>query len=68
MAICAVSWSRISPTMILSDRDAEWTSAARERAPSSSLTGICVMPLDLVLHRIFDGDDLVRRFDLARAA
>ena len=45
MAICAVSWSRISPTMILSG---SWrknrTQSAREGEPFFSFTGICVIP------------------------
>ena len=46
MAICAVSWSRISPTMILSG---SWRRIERRPrakvSPFFSFTGICVMPL-----------------------
>src|SRR6185369_14834397 len=59
MAICAVSVSRISPTMILSGswRRMERSPRAKVR-PFFSLTGIWVMP-NLIFDRIFNGDDLV---------
>jgi hypothetical protein len=70
MAICAVSSSRISPTMILSG---SWRRIERRPrakvSPFFSLTGIWVMPLELVLDRVLDGDDLVLgALDLGEAA
>ena len=59
-AICAVSGSRISPTMILSGswRRIERRPRAKVR-PFFSFTGICSTPGQLVFHRVLDGDDLV---------
>ena len=60
IAMSAVSASRISPTMILSGswRRIERSPRAKVR-PFFSFTGIWVMPAQLVLDRVLDGDDLV---------
>ena len=66
IAICAVSVSRISPTMILSGSWRRIDRSPRANvSPFFSLIGICVMPLQLVLDRVLDRDDLVLdRLDL----
>ncbi len=60
MAICAVSESRISPTMILSG---SWRRIERRPrakvSPFFSLIGIWVMPFSWYSTGILDGDDLV---------
>ena len=66
-AICAVSRSRISPTMITSG--SARIIARRPLAkvsPAFGLTWTCVTPVDLALDRVLDGDDvLLGRVDLA---
>src|SRR6516164_200039 len=59
IAICAVSLSRISPTMILSGSCRKIDRNPRANvSPFFSFTGICD-PAKLILHRIFDRDNLV---------
>ena len=69
IAICAVSRSRISPTMITSGsaRSSERSPAAKV-SPVFGFTCTCLMPVELVLHRVLDGHDrLVGRVQLGRA-
>ncbi len=60
MAICAVSWSRISPTRILVGVVAQdGAQAAREGQPLFLVDGNLRDAANLVLDRVFNGDGLV---------